>query len=257
MKKYGLLFVLVALVSCKSKFVAVQDSAKIKDPLKSSVIEKLYQNKTDFATLYIKSSVNYTDDKQSQNVTAEIRIKKNEQILVSVRFLGITMAKALITPEGVRYYEKIKGTYFEGDFKGLSQWLGTDLDFFKIQNLLIGQPIDDLTKGKYKEILELNQNYKLEDLTNADTQKNFFVETQTFRLQKQEITQANQGRSIQVMYENYEQHDLVTVPSRIQIVALQPKGKTEIKLNYNTITVNEALTFPYSVPEGYKRILIQ
>jgi hypothetical protein len=28
---------------------------------------------------------------------------------------------------------KIKGTYFEGDFSALSQWLGTDLDYSKIQ----------------------------------------------------------------------------------------------------------------------------
>jgi hypothetical protein len=33
----------------------------------------------------------------------------------------------------VSYYEKIKGTYFEGDFSALSQWLGTDLDYSKIK----------------------------------------------------------------------------------------------------------------------------
>jgi hypothetical protein len=39
---------------------------------------------------------------------------------------------------------KIKGTYFEGDFSALSQWLGTDLDYSKIQNLL--EALDDLKK---------------------------------------------------------------------------------------------------------------
>ena len=150
MKKYGLLFVLITLISCKSKSGVVMTAPKENKNTTSSVIEKLYQNKNDFSTLYIKSSANYADEKMSQNVTAEIKIKKDEQILVSVRFLGITMAKALITPEGVSYYEKINGSYFEGDFKGLSQWLGTDLDYSKIQNLLVGQAIDDLTKGKYK-----------------------------------------------------------------------------------------------------------
>jgi hypothetical protein len=29
--------------------------------------------------------------------------------------------------------KKIKGTYFEGDFSALSQWLGTDLDYSKIK----------------------------------------------------------------------------------------------------------------------------
>ncbi|MGL2999683.1 DUF4292 domain-containing protein [Flavobacterium sp. RSSB_23] len=257
MKKYGLLFVLITLISCKSKSGVVMTVPKENKNTTNSVIEKLYQNKNDFSTLYIKSSANYADEKMSQNVTAEIKIKKDEQILVSVRFLGITMAKALITPEGVSYYEKINGSYFEGDFKGLSQWLGTDLDYSKIQNLLVGQAIDDLTKGKYKETLEANQKYKLEDLSNENTQKSFFIDALKFVLQKQEIAQAKEGRSIEVAYGNFEQYTNVALPSNVQIVALQPKGKTEIKLNYNTITVNEALSFPYSVPSGYKRILIK
>jgi hypothetical protein len=257
MKKYGLLFVLITLISCKSKSGVVMTAPKENKNSTSSVIEKLYQNKNDFSTLYIKSSANYADEKMSQNVTAEIKIKKEEQILVSVRFLGITMAKALITPQGVSYYEKINGSYFEGDFKGLSQWLGTDLNYSKIQNLLVGQAIDDLTKGKYKETLEANQKYKLEDLSNENTQKSFFIDALKFVLQKQEIAQAKEGRSIEVAYGNFEQYANVALPSNVQIVALQPKGRTEIKLNYNAITVNEALSFPYSVPSGYKRIVIK
>ncbi|OOV28728.1 hypothetical protein BXU11_01930 [Flavobacterium sp. LM5] len=257
MKKYGLLFVLITLISCKSKSVAVMDIPKENKYMTSSVIEKLYQNKNNFSTLYIKSSANYADEKMTQNVTAEIKIKKDEQILVSVRFLGITMAKALITPEGVSYYEKINGSYFEGDFKGLSQWLGTDLDYSKIQNLLVGQAIDDLSKGKYKETLEADEKYKLEDLSKDNTQKYFFIDALKFVLQKQEIAQAKEGRSIAVAYGNFAQHTNMILPSNVQIVASQPKGNTEINLNYNSISVNEALSFPYSVPSGYKRILIK
>jgi hypothetical protein len=51
--------------------------------LKSSkIIANHYNNKTDFSTLYIKADAKYSDDRSSQNVTAEIRIKKDEQILV-------------------------------------------------------------------------------------------------------------------------------------------------------------------------------
>lgn len=257
MKKYGILIVLLTLLSCKTKSVAVLLPNKDKAHAASSVIEKLYQNKNDFSTLYIKSSANYSDDKMAQNVTAEIKIKKDEQILVSVRFLGITMAKASITPAGVSYYEKINGSYFEGDFKGLSQWLGTDLDYSKIQNLLIGQAIDDLTQGEYTETLGADQLYKLEDFSKNNIQKYFFIDALKFVLQKQEIAQAKEGRSIEVAYQNFEQHASVALPSKVQIVASQPKGKTEIKLHYHSISVNEALSFPYSVPNGYKKILIK
>jgi hypothetical protein len=73
----------------------------------------------------------------------------------------------------VSYYEKIKGTYFEGDFSALSQWLGTDLDYNKIQNML-GEPLDDLSKGKYKESLG-EQSYRLDDLANDNTKKTFYI----------------------------------------------------------------------------------
>ena len=140
MKKAALVVVLtVFMISCKSKAVIVAASNEPVAPANylsaKKIIENYYTNKNEFSTLYIKSSARYADDKQTQNVTAEIRIKKDEQILVSIRFLGITMAKALITPTMVSYYEKINGNYFEGDFSSLSQWLGTDLDYNKIQNL--------------------------------------------------------------------------------------------------------------------------
>ena len=257
MKKYGILIVLLTVLSCKTKSVAVLLPNKEKAKTSSSVIEKLYQNKNDFSTLYIKAGANYSDAKMAQNVTAEIRIKKDEQIVVSVRFLGITMAKASITPVGVSYYEKINGTYFEGDFKGLSQWLGTDLDYSKIQNLLIGQPIDDLTKGEYTETFAADQYYKLEESSRNNIQKYFYIDVLKFVMQKQEIAQAKEGRSIEVAYGNFQQYANILLPSRAEIIAIQPKGKTEIKLNYNTVTVNEVLSFPYSVPNGYKKILIK
>ena len=96
------------LVSCKPKATLVTQSNKVNKSIGTNkIIENHYNNKSDFSTLYIKSSVKFDDGKQSQNVTAEIKIKKDEIILISIRFLGITMAKALITPDEVKYYEKI------------------------------------------------------------------------------------------------------------------------------------------------------
>jgi len=245
-------------VSCKAKGKVVAETKK-EDSNKMSaekILKNHYANKGDFTTLYIKSSVKYNDAKQSQNLTAEIKIKKNEQILVSIRFLGITMAKALITPTTVSYYEKLNGTYFEGDFSTLSKWLGTDLDFNKVQNMLIGQPIDDLTRGKYQDSL-VDQSYRLEDLSKNNTKKYFFFDKDSFLLNKQEISQTTENRKIEVLYSDYKKYNETPLPSDIAINAVQDKGKTEINLGYNTITINEELTFPYSVPNDYKRILIK
>ncbi|WP_366185806.1 DUF4292 domain-containing protein [Flavobacterium ovatum] len=247
----------LVMVSCKSKKALIQStSTSPVDELKvNDIIAKHYSVKTDFSTIYIKSNVRFDNRNQTQNVTAEIRIKKDEQILVSIRFLGITMAKASITPTKVSYYEKIKGTYFEGDFSGLSQWLGTDLDYNKVQNMLLGEALDNLRKGKYKQTLE-ELSYRLEDKANNTTQKAFYIDATNFKVSKQEVIQTDKARKIEIEYGNYSNFEKNILPMQVHIDALQEKGKTEIDLEYTDVNFNDELSFPYSVPNGYKRVII-
>jgi hypothetical protein len=259
MRKIMALLFLVVLVSCKTKqavVIATPEVPKTKGISAEEIIANHYNNKINFATVYIKSNVRFSDEKQTQNVTAEIKIKKDEQILISVRFLGITMAKALITPTSVSYYEKMNGTYFEGDFSGLSQWLGTDLDFSKIQNMLLGEAFDNLQQGKYA-LSKGEQGFELGDLQSGKTEKTFFLDTDKFQIQKQEINQPEQDRMIQVSYSEHASFNEGSIPMQVLIRTFQTKGKTEISFNYNTINFNEELSFPYSIPNGYKRILIK
>ncbi|MBS7230418.1 DUF4292 domain-containing protein [Flavobacterium psychroterrae] len=259
MRRYiALIVVTVFVVSCKSKAVAVQNNAgntEVAAKEDKKAIEKHYDNKLDFSTLYIKAAAKYVDEKQSQNVTAEIKIEKDKQILVSVRFLGITMAKALITPTTVSYYEKINSTYYEGDFTSLSKWLGTELDYSKVQNLLVGEALDDLRKGKYTQTIVENL-FRLEDAKDAKLKKSFYLDADKYLLQKEEISQPSENRMLEISYADTKVFNQGILPTSIEINATQPKGKTNINLNYNTISFNEELSFPYSVPSGYKKVII-
>lgn len=253
------LLFLTILVSCKSKQAVVTATPEVTQTKVISakdVIANHYNKETNFSSVYIKSNVRFSDEKQTQNVTAEIKIKKDEQILISVRFLGITMAKALITPTSVSYYEKMNGTYFEGDFSGLTQWLGTDLDFSKIQNMLLGEAFDNLEQGKYA-LSKVDEGFELTDLQSKKTIKSFVLDKENFRIQGQAISQPEQDRMIQVSYSGYTSFQEGSVPMQTLIHTFQTKGKTEISFNYNTVTFNEELSFPYSIPNGYKRILIK
>jgi hypothetical protein len=246
----------LTFVSCKSKAAVVNVTKSESRSSANKIIENYYSNKNEFSTLYIKANAQYATEKQNQNVTAEIKIKRNEQILISIRFLGITMAKASITPTTVSYYEKVNGNYYEGDFSALSQLLGTDLDFNKIQNMLLGRAIDDLKKGKYIESFA-DQVYRLDDSLDNNTKKSFYFDADKFLVNKQEITQTNEERMIQVVYSNKKEFNEMTLPMAVNIDTYQKKGKAEINLEYNTVSFNEELSFPYSVPNGYKRIIIK
>lgn len=245
------------MVSCKSKQALIQNSSTepVEDLKVNEIINKHNDSKTDFSTIYIKSNVRFENGSQTQNLSAEIRIKKDEHILVSIRFLGITMAKASITPDKVSYYEKIKGTYFEGDFSSLSQWLGTDLDYNKVQNMLLGEALDDLKKGKYNQTLE-ELSYRLEDKNSSSTKKTFYIDASNFKVRKQSVLQEDKARMIDIEYGKYSNFDKYVLPMQVHIDANQEKGKTEIDLEYTDVNLNGELSFPYSVPNGSKRVII-
>ena len=246
-------FLIVFLIGCKPK-QTVATAAANENTEVSKVINGHYKNVHDFTTLNIRANAKYEDEKQSHSMNADIRIKKDEIIWINIKFLGIPMAKAMITPTKVSYYEKINNTYFEGDFSMLSNWLGTDLDFNKVQNLFLGKAIDDLTKDKWiSEVVE--KMFKLSLPNDSDITKEFYFEGGSYLLEKETITQASQNRNLEIRYPSYKEENEMFLPNEINIKAEQ-KSKVTIDIEYKHTTFNEDLSYPYSVPSGYTAVEI-
>jgi len=256
-KRIAILLTVLSLASCKTAQKAVvSEGAAGEEKAVKEIVEGHYNNAKDFKTLLIKASVDYNAPKTKQSVNAEVRIKKDEIILVSVRFLGLTMAKAIITPTRVSYYEKISNTYFDGNYAALSQWLGTELDFAKVQNMLIGNALFDLNKGKYAASLE-NGQHKLQSMDRSAISKLFLFEGGNYLL-KEEVIKNNGGQeptSLSIQYLSYKQYPKAVLPASLKIEAEQ-SDVVKIAVDYNTVTFDENLTFPYDVPEGYNQIFI-
>lgn len=245
-----LVYATLVLVSCKTQQVVAEAKAKESKPA-AEIAAGHYANKKNFTTAYIKADVAYKDRSTSQRLSAEIRIAKDEKILISLRLLGITVAKALITPTQVNYYEMPNRTYFEGDYASLSKWLGTDLDFMKVQRMLLGEALDDLTAGRFVSSLE-DQMYKLGQ-SSANAEKVFYFEASKFLLKRQGVAQPALQRILQVSYPGHRDYPEATLPSGLSIEATEKAKTTTIDIDYNSATFNENLTFPYKVPEGYDR----
>ena len=246
-------FLIVFLIGCKSK-QSVTTAAANENTEVSKVINGHYKNVHDFTTLNIRANAKYEDEKQSHSMNADIRIKKDEIIWINIKFLGIPMAKAMITPTKVSYYEKINNTYFEGDFSMLSNWLGTDLDFNKVQNLFLGKAIDDLTKDKWiSEVVE--KMFKLSLPNDSDVAKEFYFEGANYLLKKETINQASKNRNLEIRYPSYKEDKGMFLPNEINIKAEQ-KDKLTIDIEYKNTTFNENLSYPYSVPSGYTAVEI-
>ncbi len=250
-----ILLLSLTLASCGSK-KAKMGTVAPEDAAVAAVVANHYNNEVDFKTLQGKLAVRYTTEERDQSVTVNFRMKKNDTIWMSGQLLGIPLAKVMITPNSVQFYEKISKTYFDGDFRLLSDLLGTPLDYQKIQNLLLGQAIYDLREERYK-LSESSRGYQLQPSAETFLKKLFLLDAGNFKTLAQQIGQENSNRSVTVTYPEYQKIGKQLFPGQIQIVANEGAENTRIDMQFRGIDFNVPVSFPFSIPSGYEEILIE
>lgn len=250
-KSLLIIFFFLIVISCKTKqsvFNKTDASISVKE-----VIENYTnQNQLDFQTLHIKGSTKYG----LLSPAFDLRIKKDEIILVSIRIpLAGTIIKAKVTPEYVSYYNNLQSEYFEGDYEFLSDFVGTELSFQKVQNLLLGRTLDDLEQDKFTIEVEKNL-YKLSSSSRYGIVKVYYFEPINFRLVKQFVEQKYKNQSASVEYSTYKIQNNNVLPFSILLNSMNEGEQNEFKVEYKSMEFNTAISFPYEIPEGYRRIEI-
>jgi hypothetical protein len=249
----GLLFVAFSFWGCKTKGLVVESVAS--KPVSASTIAKAQNdNIKSFVGSSIRGQAKYEDARNSQNVALDIRTKRDEVLSISVRVLGITMAKAHITPEGVQYYEKIDHTHFDGDFAALQRWLGLPLGFEHVQRLLFGQALMPINSNGVSLIQD--DLHRLSQVTEFG-QLHYAFEGKHYLLKEQHLNDVVQQRSLTVNYPSYQLTSKGYFPKNISIRAIQNNETITIQIELQQITFDEELNFPYKVPSGSKQIFLE
>ena len=171
-----------------------------------------------------------------------------------VLWLLVTLAKVLITPDKVQYYETIGTSYFDGDFTLLGEWLGTEIDFQKAQNLLLGQSIFSLVPSGYTAELFQNQ-YKIQPKTQPmDFIHSVFLNAQNFKVVSETLSQPSDARLLSVRYSDHQKIGNDYFPTDITMDTSEKGAKTKIEINYKKIDLNVPVSFPFEIPAGYQEI---
>ncbi|QWX85745.1 DUF4292 domain-containing protein [Cellulophaga sp. HaHaR_3_176] len=244
---------MLSIVSCKSTKVVTGGTIN-NDLTSKAIIKAHYANALDFNTISGKMKIDYQDENASQGFSVSLRMEKDKAIWISAT-LGLV--KAYITPERVTFYNKLDNTYFDGDFTYLSNILGTELNFEKVQSVLLGQAILDLKKDKYDAAIT-NDTYELKPKKTLNLFKILFqIEPKNFRIGMQQIAQPEKGRLLQIDYKNYQEIEKKVLPNEIGIVATMDGNQSLITIEYKNIEFDKNLKFPYSIPNGFKEIILK
>lgn len=250
-----IILLLFTIVSCGSR-KNLTGASPVEDAAVARVVDEHYEREADFESMLARVKVQFQNEEQNQSLTVSYRMKKDETIWISAAVLGFPLAKVMITPQSVKYYEKIGGTYFDGDFEFLSRLLGTPLDFEKVQNLLTGQTIYDLRAERYK-LTESSRGYQLEPAAENFLKRMFLLDTKNFRAVAQQIAQEGASRSVTVTYPSYQEVSGKVFPRQIKIIANDAGNNTQIDMEFRSVEFDVPVSFPFEIPAGYEEIVLE
>lgn len=240
--------------SCKSsKGVIASDKAN--DKLSAKQVIKAHKKQdVDFKTLQAKVRIDLTQDQKTQGSTFNLRIEKDKVIWLSAK-LGL--ARMMITPDRVKYYSKLDNQYFDGDYKLLSDFVGMELDFFKVQNILLGQAIYDMDEKKHA--IDISENsYALHPAGQSAIFELFYlINPSHFKLDSLQLFQQLEKRMLQVDYSEYQEVEKEVLPKNVRIIAVEDTDEVAITMEFKSISLGQELRFPFKIPSGYDEIVIK
>lgn len=260
---------LISLDSCKLK----RETKKgIKELVKNDegvdiIFEKMKENQFEFRTLKLKFKVTAVEEKnKSTSFSGNLRIVKDRKIWVSLYAgLGIEAFRVYITTDSVKMLNRIKKTYFVGDYQLINELLNTPFDFDMLQAILTGNDFsyyqnnvfkvgqDDLFyristigRTKLKNYVE-NQS----DLNKVLIQ-DIWINPTTYKIVRQQIKEIKkENNKLVIDYLSFKELEAGLFPDQFQL-KVEAENKIDITVEYNKIVVDEELTIPFVIPSSYK-----
>lgn len=143
-------FLIVVLSSCSTqkKLRRLEDTDR---KLRPNELILYTQNRNNaLQAINAKADCEYTqeDKKTSFNITLKAKIDSAIWISISPA-LGIEVARALLTPDSIIVLNKLEKTYFISSYDALSERLGSELNYYDLQDLLMYRIIKNQDKDKY------------------------------------------------------------------------------------------------------------
>ena len=147
---FGVVLIVVLLASC-STTKSIKKAHSIEGMTEMEFVESVIENAGGWKALTAKMSLSLDlEGKGVTKVSGTLRIKKGEVIQMSIApLLGIEVARAEISPNGILVIDRMNKRYVEVSFAEVKALAKADLDFHTLQALFLNELFlpgkDDLT----------------------------------------------------------------------------------------------------------------
>lgn len=206
-----------------------------------------------FDYMAAKAKINYKDARQNLTATANIRMKKDSIIWMSVSKVGVEAARILITKDSLFILDKLKKRYSKKGFDALSDQFDFDINYNLVESVILG----NLIYPYRRERLESSEKYLYYDQRLANILFNNYIGVDSRKLEKLLVEDVDTKSTISVNYGDFKEVNAEIFPFTIAAsINYVEKTRQNIAINIGFSKAEIAdgpLRFPFSTPSKYRR----
>jgi hypothetical protein len=257
----------ISLTACTGSRKAVREP--IKEQGAEYLVKKLKENELKFHQFSAKFSATYSVDQKKTTVSGNLRISYDSIIWIAITpALGIEAVRFMLTPDSIKYLNRLDNTFLAQDFSYINQLLNKTLDFDMAQSFLLGNDFSLYESNTFKASVE-NQQYKLITENRRKIRRSvrrsqddisipiqcIWLDPETFKISKVLLKEAERdNRKFVATYQDFEDVEGKMIPSNLDFKVETVDKKVRISIQFTKMQIDQDLTFPFRIPESYKEL---
>lgn len=209
----------------------------------------------DFTYLTSKAKLHYKDNQTEQKTNANIRMKKDSAIWISINAAaGFEAFRILILTDSVHILDRLSNHYSVKDYDELSRSLGVELNFSMLQGLILGNSM--LPRDQEDEVIQEDTSYCTYIQKRGSVIVTNYVKSCWSKIEKVEMTDG--ANSLTINYLKFVPLGNFTFASENDIQLNyndnNSSQKVEITIEHNkTEFPDKDISFPFNVPNRFER----
>jgi len=279
------IIVLVVLFAGCKHVEKVTAPKRIKRYSVGKVIKMTNENSLNFETLSVKKlTLTFTNEDRTTSIRGSYKIRRDSIIQLNAQKLSIPMGKLEVNTDSFIMVNFLDQEVLTGNNNYLSNWLDMDIDFNVLQALLSNQLFSfnqETGDNEFKEFYcEIEDDmYKISSLRDRKIRKfnknedkldryrnrledghvikqDIYIDPDSFVVRRMVFNDLDTNKGIVLNISNYEKVMDQWFPGKMEMQLTGDK-KTELSVELSRVSLNDERNFGFSVPEKYKRKLIQ
>lgn len=255
------------LVGCKPRAYIVEEDNR--QYTAEDVFEKIVLNYHEVIDTYTgRARLKIVEGEKESNLRGLIRIKKDSAVMVSlIAFAGIEAARILFTSDSLKIIDRINKNYFYGEYARSIGSVAIPLDLDIVQGIFLSNP------GKYlpypdvyfndRERYFFNNGFIIlsarRHFSDVSSDKVSAVETRTkidrnFLIRQIDLLFTEDDLFISLKFNSFMNIENRNLPSLIELTFVSDQFEIYAEMDLRRVEINQDLSFPFNVPEGFDRI---